>query len=321
MYDVQVSAMGLYLPPKVETAEELAPRIGRSAEWIVRRTGVVERRVSEVGMDEMGARAVRDCLGDRPPPDLLINASGVAHQVLPDSSVYIQQRLGWREVPSFSVHATCLSFIVAVHTAACMIHAGAARRVVVVSADLGTRGRNFDEPESAALLGDGAAAALLEPTEEGGTSRVLGFHMETYSEGADLTTVKGGGTRLHPQDPRTTPADNLFSMRGPAVFKMARKHGGAVINRCLEKAGLRREEVDVWVPHQASGFGVRVYTRYGIPESRIVNIVDRTGNCVAASMPMALAMAWREGRIRRGDKVMVLGTGAGLSLAALALRW
>ncbi len=317
--NVRIASTGLYLPPRVETAAELALRIGVSERWIVRRTGVARRHVADESMSSMAAKAVRDALGDGPLPDLLINASATVEQTIPDSAVFIQRELGWESLPCYSVHATCLSFMVGLQHAAALITAGVHRRIVVVSSELGTRGRNFSEPESAALLGDGAAAVVLEPSD--GSSSILGWSMHTWSEGAELTEVRGGGMKHHPNDQGTTEADNLFSMDGPRIYKMARKRARMVIEEALADAGLQKDEVDLFVPHQSSLFGVLSVTRYGFSEDKVVNVIAEQGNCVAASMPLALATAHKSGRLRRGDVLVLGGTGAGLSVCIGVLRW
>ncbi len=318
---VKIVGTGRYLPPRVETSAELAPRIGKTEDWIVSRTGVQRRHVSDIPMAQMGARAAEDALGDGPKPDLVINASGVPNQVIPDSSVFIQEELGYTGIPSFSVHATCMSFAVGLHTAANLVHSGAYGRVLIVSADQGTIGRNFEEPESASLFGDGAAAAVLEPTPEGEASELLAFQMTTFPAKACLTEVRGGGVRCHPNDPATTTADNLFHMDGPGVFKNAIRRGAVVIRRAIRAAGLEYTDVDLVVPHQSSGPGVTAIARFGFPLETIVSTVEEEGNCVAASLPLALSMANQQGRIQRGDRVMLCGSGAGLSVIAMILRW
>jgi len=317
----KIVSTGLYLPPRVETSAELAPKLGVDEEWIVSRTGVQRRHVSDLDMATMGARAAVQALGDGPPPDLILNASGVPHQVIPDSSCYIQDALGMAGTPSYSVHATCLSFAVGVHTAASLVEAGAYRRVLVVSSELGTWGRNFDEPESAALFGDGAGAAVVEPTPADEASEILAWRMGTWPKGAPLTEVRGGGTRLHPNDPQTTREDNLFHMDGMAVYKMARRRVAVAFKHLFDEAGVDREAVDLVIPHQSSGPGVEALEHYGFPLDRVVNIIGDTGNCVAASIPMALAMVHAEGRLKRGDLLLIAGTGAGLSVAGMLLRW
>ena len=206
---VKIVSTGHYLPPRVETAEDLAPRVGRSARWIERRTGVKERRISDESMDLMGARAAKAALGDGPPPDLVINASLTPIQLIPDSSIFIQKALGLEGVGSFSIHATCLSFLVALKTASAMIESGLHRRILIVSAEQGSVCRDFEHPESAVLIGDGAGAAILEPTPEGEDSEFIQHVFQTYPSGSNLAELRGCGTRAHPNDPNTVTADNL----------------------------------------------------------------------------------------------------------------
>jgi len=318
---LHIERVGLALPAKTESAEELSHKIGRSADWIRRRAGVETRHISDVSMPELGAKAGLDAVGDGPPPDLLINASGVAHQVLPDSSVFIQEAMGLSGVPSFSIHATCLSFLAALQCASGLLNQGFYQRILVVSSDLGTRGRNFEEAESAALLGDGAAAAVLTLPPQGMTSGMHAFKMQTYPEGREFTAVRGGGTRLHPHNPDTKPVDNLFHMKGPAIFKMALRETPPIIDTVLKQAQLEKQDLELVIPHQASGFGVEVYRRYGFSDKQVVDLVAKQGNCVAASIPMALAHAVESKRLNRGDDFMLVGTGAGLSIAACILRF
>jgi 3-oxoacyl-[acyl-carrier-protein] synthase III len=318
---VKVVGIGRFLPERIETAEDLAPRLGVTADWIKSRTGVIRRHIADESMGEMGARAAREALGDGPPPDLIINASGVPHQVVPDGSVFIQEALGLTGIPSFSVHATCLSFPVAMHNAACLIQAGAYRRVLIVSSEKPSVGRNFKEPESASLFGDGAAAVVLEPTPEGESSAILGFEMTTIPKVASLTELRGGGARLHPQNPATRPEDNLFHMEGPEIYKVALRGAPKVFRKLFARCGIGFDDVQVVVPHQASGPSVAVFNRFGFAQEKIINQVHEHGNCVAASIPLALVYACHQGRIKRGDLVVLTGSGAGLSLLAMLIRW
>ena len=318
--NVRIVSTGFYAPPRVETAAELAPRLGKSEDWIIQHTGVARRRVSEEPMEAMAAAAARRALGDGPPPDLVINASLTPRQLIPDTSVFIQRELGLEGTPSFSIHATCLSFLVALHNASALIGAGAYRRILIVSSEVGSLSRNFDEPESAALIGDGAAAAVLEAAGDT-SSALLAYEMGTWPSGAELTELRGGGIRRHPNLPGWSREDNLFHMNGPGVYKMARRRVALVLSRVLERAGLSRDDIDLVVPHQASGPALAAIARYGFSEGRVVNIIADYGNCIAASTPMALHAAAEAGRLNRGDRVLLLGTGAGLSVGAAVLRW
>jgi 3-oxoacyl-[acyl-carrier-protein] synthase-3 len=318
---VRVASAAFYAPPRVETAAELAPRIGCTEDWIIDRTGVRERRISDEPVVVMGARAARAALQLGGAPDLIINASVCPRQLIPDTSVYIQKELGLEGIPSLSVHASCLSFLVAFHNAAALVAAGAYRRVLVVSAERGTFGRNLAEPESAALLGDGAAAAVLEPTPKNEGSALVGWRMGTWPKGAGLTELRGYGLTRSPRDPDTRPEDNLFAMDGPGVYKMALRRVRPLVQDLLKDNGLGPDDVDWLVPHQASGPGLAMLPRLGFPAERTINIVGQYGNCVAASIPMALAHLAASGRVRRGQRVLLLGTGAGFSVAGALLRW
>jgi len=269
----------------------------------------------------MAAHAARAALQSGGAPDLIVYASVCPRQLIPDTSVYVQHELGLEGIPSFSIHASCLSFLVALQNAAALVAAGTFRRVLVVSAERGTFGRNLSDPESAALLGDGAAAAVLEPTPRGEASEIAGFRMSTWPKGAALTELRGGGQAHSPDDPATRPEDNLFSMDGPGVFKMARRRVPALVRELLAEQGLGVDDIDWVVPHQASGPGLEMLPRMGFPAERTVNIVGQYGNCVAASIPMALAHLAASGRLRRGQRLLLLGTGAGFSVAGAVVRW
>ena len=171
-------------------------------------------------MAVMGARAAREALAGEV-PDLILNASLTPIQLIPDSSVFIQRELGFDGIPSFSLHATCLSFLVGLHTAGALIQTGAYERILLVSSEQGSVCRDYSEPESAALIGDGAAAAVLEPTPRGEGSELHAFTMRTWPSGASYTGLRGCGTRCHPNDPSTRFEDNLFQMRGPRIYRMA----------------------------------------------------------------------------------------------------
>lgn len=320
MLDVAIVGTGFYAPERVETAQDLAPRIGKSPRWIERVTGVHRRHVADEPMNVMAAKAARQALGEGPPPDLVLNASLTPLQLIPDSSVFILEELGLGGTPSFSIHATCLSFLVGLHTAANLVQTGAYQRILLVSSEQGSVCRDFDQPESAALIGDGAGAAVIEKARRPGQG-ILGFAMKTFPDGARLTELRGCGTRHHPNDPATTAQDNLFQMTGPGVYKMALRRVPPIIGGILDRAGYTPDDVDLVVPHQPSGPGMKAYQKLGFTEDRIVNIIGEYGNCIAASLAITLALSEQRGRLKRDDLVMMLGTGAGLSVAGMLLRW
>ena len=316
----KITGYGSYLPPRIQTSKELSKLIGKSEEWIISRTGVLERRISDIDVDKMGALAAKEAIGIKDIPDLIINASGVPKQTLPDTSIFIQRELGFDNIPSFSVHSTCLSFITALNVASSLLQTDLYKNILIISSDRGTRGRNFHEPESAALLGDAAAAIYIEKSDTR-NSGMINYSMNTFPDGAELTQVRGGGTNLHPQDERTKYSDNLFSMNGPKVYKMARQKVYDLIKRDLSNNNLDLNDIDLVIPHQASGMAVKAYSKYGgFKEDRVVAIISKTGNCVAASIPLALNIAYKNKRFEDGNILYLIGTGAGLSIASCLIK-
>lgn len=321
MIRIRITKTGFYLPPVIEYNTELSGRIGKSADWISTRAGVDERHIADEPMSKMAARAARDVLGNTQ-PDCIINASVTPLQLIPDSSVFIQEALGFSGIPCWSVHATCLSFLVALHSAAAMIHSGSYRRVLIVSSEAGSGFRNMNEPESASLIGDGAAAVLVEPSPESEQSVWIDWEMSTWPEGKAFTEFRGGGTLRPPYDSDITrPDDYSFHMDGFKVFRMARQKTGEILERLLSRNHLTAGDIDWVVPHQASGPALKSAPAYGISEEKIINIIQKTGNTIAASTPMALAWADREHKLKRGDLILIGGSGAGLSIAYALIRW
>ena len=315
-FNFKITGWGDYLPDRIQTAEELSKKIRKSSRWIISRAGVSERRISEIDVDKMGAIAAKRAVANKPPPDLIINASGVPKQTIPDTSVFIQKELGYNGIPSFSINSTCLSFLTSIHVAGSFIHNNTYKKILIVSSDRGSRGRNFNEPESSALLGDAAAAVYIEPSNNKAKG-MIDFQMNSWPAGAILTEVRGGGTNLHPQDSNTKDEDNLFSMNGPEVFKFSLPKVHNMILDILKRNNLEQSDIDLLIPHQASGKGVKAYSKYGgFNVNKVMNIVNETGNCVAASLPLALVLAHQENRINNNDKILLVGTGAGLSIAS-----
>tara|TARA_Y100000994_G_scaffold210500_1_gene184425 strand:+ start:87 stop:1046 length:960 start_codon:yes stop_codon:yes gene_type:complete len=319
MLNIKITGSGYYTPPTIETATQVASKIGKTEDWIISRTGVYQRRISDIDVDQMAAIACKEAIGNSSPPDLIINASGVPKQTIPDTSVFIQKELGYSGIPSFSIHSTCLSFLTAFHTASSLIESKEYKKILIVSSDRGSIGRNFSEPESAALLGDAAAAITIEPCNE---SALLYYKMETFPEGALFTQVKGGGTYRHPDNPKTLDQDHYFTMAGPNVYKMARKKVYNMISKSLSKNNLNVKDIDLVIPHQASGTAIKAYSKFGgFDESKVMNIIGDYGNCVSASIPLALCIAIKENKLQRGNLAMMIGTGAGLSVASAIIKF
>lgn len=321
MLKCKIVSTGLYMPQKIQTAVELSPLIGRSENWIVSRTGVKERRISEEPMEILAAKAARQAMGRGPSPDLILNASTTPLQLIPDSSVFIQKELGLDGTPAWSTHATCLSFVVSTITGASMIQSGLYKRILIVSSETGTGFRNLKQPESAALFGDGAAAAIIEATPDSEQSAILDWHMSTWPEGADFTEFRGAGTRRPPDGPETVPEDNLFNMNGPRVFRLAVKRVKQALEIIFSRNQIGMDDIDWLVLHQASGPAIEAFVQHGFAREKVINNIAGYGNCIAASIPIALATIHSEGKLKRGDLILMGGTGAGLSVAFALIRW
>jgi len=309
------------VPERVQTAEELAPLIGMSPQWIREHAGVCRRHISSLGEDPAAlaasiAKPIVERFGE---PDLILHAGAMERQLLPDMSVFIARELGLSRIPGFTINATCLSFLVALQTATALVRDGSHRRVLICSSEFGTHGRNFKEPESAALIGDAAAVALIGITSD--ASGILHYAMETWPEGAELAEVRGMGVMRPPNDKRTNDEDNLFHMQGDRMLRFIVPKLQRFISSFLADCRLTLNDIDLVVPHQTSAAGMRVLDRLGFPKHKVVNILADYGNCVAASIPMALSIAEHAGRIKRGDQVLLIGTAAGLSIGAALIRW
>jgi 3-oxoacyl-[acyl-carrier-protein] synthase-3 len=276
-------------------------------------------------MAALAARAALDHAGlGLEDVDLVVSAAAGRQQAVPCTATFIQRELALPEGNSFcfDVDATCLSFLVALQGVAPMVESGASRAALICTSELTSKMFDPAEPETAALFGDGAAAAVLTAADPDEGCGIEGAAFATFSGGAELTQCPGGGTLHHPNDPATTPAMNRFHMRGRAVLMEAVRRMGPFLDAFFVRLGWDRRDVDRLVPHQASRMGLHYCTaRWGFRADQVVtNLADR-GNCAAASIPLALAEAVHAGEVRRGDRVVLAGTGAGLSLGAVALTY
>lgn len=326
---VRMLGIGRYLPRRIVGNEELAARLGVGAAWIGQRTGVQRRHWAERGVEtnsSMAAEACREAVADAglslADIDLILNASGTPEQVIPDGGALLQRELGLGAtgVMAMSVHTTCLSFIAALDTAAAFLETGRFRHILISSSEIGSAGLDFSRPEVAALFGDGAAAVVLG-LAEGQGSRLERVRFETFGDGAHLTQIPGGGTRQHPNLEGRDPRDCLFQMEGIPTLRLCRRVGPAFVEALFDGYtwGHGEDGITWVVPHQSSRAGLHTMKTLGIPEDRALRTLDHLGNCIAASIPLTLYEAVRAGRIQRGTRVVLLGTGAGLSLGGAIL--
>jgi 3-oxoacyl-[acyl-carrier-protein] synthase-3 len=321
---------GVCLPKKIVTAAELDVQAGLEPGWTRAHTGVLTRHfVTNETASSMGARAAEDALTavgiDIGQIDCIVSTSGTPEQLIPCTAVLIQEKLGRRAegIPCFDINSTCLSFLTGLDMLSALIEAGRFERVLLVAAEVASVGLDWSEPESCAILGDGAAAVVLGRSGAAETSRILGARMETYSQGAHLAEIRGGGSaRPARQYCEATKDDYLFRMQGRALFRMASAIVPGFVERLLAPPGLAIGDFDLVVPHQASLPGLELMRRrLGVAEEAWFTFAERVGNTVAASIPMGLHFALEQKRLRRGDRALLLGTAAGFAVGGVALEF
>jgi len=327
---ISILGTGHALPHQEVLSSELDIKLKYPSGYTESKSGVHKRHFAELSdtAASLGAKAAMHALRSAKLSlediDCLVAASATMDQGMPCNAALIHHDLGLSNsgVPAFDVNASCLSFLVALDMVSWAIAAGRYRRVLIVASDIASCGLDWNSIESSAIFGDGAAAAIVS-LSEGTDSKILSSDFRTYSSGVGFCKIPAGGSRYHPSRikepfiPLTT-----FRMDGRAVFKLASEHLPEFLETLLERAGMRREDLDWIVPHQASHLALSHLTkRLGFSKEKVINIFAGHGNQVAASLPTTLDIAIGDGRIRRGQHVLLLGTGAGLTLGGAVLEY
>lgn len=198
---------------------------------------------------------------------------------------------------------------------------GRYKNVVIISSEISSVGLNWGQNESSILFGDGAAAVVITKSDH--TSSIIASHMETYSSGAHLSEIRGGGTMIHPREySEERKEDFLFDMNGRAIFKLSSKYLLKFIDKLLMDTGYSLADIDLIVPHQASGPAMRlIRKKLGVDEERFMTIFEDYGNMISASIPVALFEAIKQKKVQRGNKILLLGTSAGLSIGGILLEY
>lgn len=315
---------------KALPSAEIDARLGKPQGWLESASGVITRPVIAEGetQESLAVDAARLALADaglEPEDiDLLLFASAVGRQPIPSTATLIKRELGLTRcaAPAFDINATCLSAVAAMEVAALYIAAGRARHVLIVASEIATRALPWaEDPATAALFGDGAAALVLGPAQASGL-HLREVMIETWAEGYDYCALPAGGTRYDLHTNREDfEANAFFRMDGHALFKLTRAKLPDFIGRLLARAGWQQDEVDLVIPHQASPLALEhMIRKCGFARERIVSTIQQTGNLVAASIPMTLDTARREGRITKASKVLLIGTSAGVSIGGVTLQ-
>ena len=319
----QVMGVGSALPRRVLTNAELALMVDTSDEWIVQRTGIRQRHIASddettASLGEAAARAALANAGLTPDDiDLIILATSTPNNTFPATSVEIQQRLGMRHGYAFDLQAVCSGFVYAVSVADLHIRGGMAKRVLVIGAETFSRILDWSDRTTCVLFGDGAGAIVLEAAETAGTTAdrgILASALRSDGTHKDKLFVDGG--------PSTTGTVGHLRMEGKEVFKHAVGMITDVVTSTLSAGGVTVEDLDWFVPHQAN---LRIIDasakKMGIAPAKVIATVSDHGNTSAASVPLALAVAVADGRIRKGDLVLIEAMGGGFTWGAVLLRW
>ncbi len=318
-----VLGCGSYLPEKTLTNADLARMVDTSDEWIVQRTGIRERHIAAAGekTSDLAAAAARAALADAglsvDDIDLIVVATATPDDTFPATAVAVQARLGMTHGAAFDLQAVCSGFVYALTTADALIRAGQARRALVIGAETFSRILDWNDRTTCVLFGDGAGALVVGAEDQAGTREdrgVLAGQLRSDGRHRDKLYVDGG--------PSSTGTVGKVRMEGREVFKHAVGMVTDVIETTFAVTGYSAEDIHWFVPHQAN---IRIIDasakKLGIPLEKVVRTVERHGNTSAASIPLALTEASRDGRIRRGDLVLLEAMGGGFTWGAVLLRW
>jgi len=324
---IRITGTGAYLPETVLTNAELQARTGLSDEWILARSGIRERRVAgkEEAASDLGVVAARRALEEAgcPPEelDLLVVATTTPDTLCPSTACWIQARLGAARALPFDVSASSTGFLVGLSVAREYLRSGAARRALVVAAEVVTRYVDWGDRENCFLWGDGAAAAVLEAGPGPGAA-LLALTLHADGGQADRLLLPGGGSRVAPITARTVETGaHAIRMQGPQIYRASVRRLVEACREILAEAGLPLEAVALLVPHQANLRIIEaVAERLPLPMDRVVVTIDYTGNCSGASLPLAFDAARREGRLRAGEVALLAAVGGGLIWGAGLVR-
>jgi 3-oxoacyl-[acyl-carrier-protein] synthase-3 len=313
-----VAGVGSALPARRVTNEELAATVDTTDEWIVERTGIRSRYMAADGettgsLATAAARAALEHAGvDASDIDLIVLATATPDQTFPSTATKVQAALGINDCIAFDVHAVCTGFLYALSVADSMLSSGNAAKALVIGAETFTRILDWEDRTTCVLFGDGAGALVLSAEET--DSGILSTKLHADGRHNDLLFVDGG--------PSTTGTVGKLRMKGREVFRHAVVNLADVLNEVLAAAGLTAADVDWVVPHQANARILDATARkLGLPAEKVVVTVDQHANTSAASVPLALDTAVKDGRIKRGDLVVLEAMGGGFTWGAAALRY
>jgi 3-oxoacyl-[acyl-carrier-protein] synthase-3 len=324
---VKISALGTYVPPRLLTNADLEKMVETSNEWIMSRTGIRERHVVDPGVatSDLAVAAAKRALAERGlgPSDIeaILVATVTPDMFFPSTACLVQHKLGADGAWGFDLSAACSAFLYALQTGAQFVATGAHKRVLVIGADVMSSILDYSDRSTCILFGDGAGAVILEASEDDSLGLIDFLHEVDGSGGCSLF-MPGGGS-LHPSTHETVDQKmHYVHQDGQAVFKYAVRKMAELCEKMLLRNGIKGTDIAAFIPHQANkriiaATADRLSLR---PESVIVNI-DRYGNTTAGTIPLAMETARQDGKLKKGDLVLLASVGAGFTAGAALLRW
>lgn len=322
----KISALGTYVPPRLLTNADLEKMVDTSDQWIMERTGIRQRHLVDKGVatSDLSVEAAKKALAARGMAATELEAIFVGtvtpDMMFPSTACLVQDKLGARGAWGFDVSAACSGFVYALQTGVKFVESGAHKKVLVVGADVMSSIIDYTDRATCVIFGDGAGAVLIEPADEG--LGCIDFHHEVDGSGGCSLNMPAGGS-LNPATHETVDKKMHFVHQdGGAVFKYAVRKMAEASEKLLERNGFKGSDVDLFVPHQANK---RIITsaaeRLGLTEDRIIINIDVFGNTTAGTIPLALESARQQGRLKKGDLVLMAAVGAGFTVGASLLRW
>jgi 3-oxoacyl-[acyl-carrier-protein] synthase-3 len=322
---IGIIGVGRYLPKKVLTNSDLEKMVDTSDEWIITRTGIKERRIipSGTATSDLAIRAAKEALKDANLTalnlDLIIVATITPDMQFPSTSCIVQREIGAKNAVCFDIGAACAGFVYGIITAQQFIANGTYRNALVIGAETLSTITDWEDRNTCVLFGDGAGACVVAPVEEGG---ILSTYLGSDGSFWDLLQLPGGGSR-HPATHQTIDQKlHFLKMRGNELFKLAVRLMSDAANKALSQCGLSCKDVDCLIPHQAN---VRILfalaNKMGLPKEKIYLNIERYGNMSSASTAVAFCEAVKEGKIKKGDIVLLDAFGSGLVWGACVIKW
>ncbi len=323
----KITSVGTYVPPRLLTNADLEKMVATNDQWITERTGIRERHIVEkgVGTSDLATEAARACLTkrgiDADEVEVIIVATVTPDMFFPATACLVQDRLGAKHAWGFDLSAACSGFPYALQVGAKLVESGMHTKVLVIGADVMSSVIDYTDRATCVIFGDGAGAVLLEPCE-GDEVGLIDYWHEIDGSGAVALNMPGGGS-LHPATAETVAAKMHFVHQdGGAVYKFAVRKMAEAAETVLARNGLTGGDLSCFIPHQANKrIILSTAERLGMGEECVVINIDRYGNTTAGTIPLAMQTALDDGRLKKGDLVLLASVGAGFTVGATLLRW